>query len=76
MDSFEEDFEVPKAPKPEPIKNIEVRKEDKSQITLKEVKDSVKFLENNDSHKNFLEAIGLTPEEIEKYSKIDTTESE
>lgn len=45
-----------------------VLKEEKSRITIKDIKESVKFLHKNNNHKDFLEEIGLTPEEIHKYT--------
>ena len=44
------------------------KKRKKSKITLKEVKDSAKFLESLKTHEEFLIAIGMSPEEIDKYS--------
>ena len=39
----------------------------KSKITLKEVKDSVDFLNKINNHEEFLIALGMTPEEIDTY---------
>jgi len=44
------------------------KKRKKSKITLKELKDSVKFLNNCENNEEFLIAIGMTPEEIDKYN--------
>lgn len=40
----------------------------RSKITSKEVQDSVKFLNSIKTHEEFLVAIGLSPEDIKKYS--------
>jgi RNase P subunit RPR2 len=42
-------------------------KKDKSKITLKEIRDSGKFLNKIKTHNEFLEAMGMSPEEIDKY---------
>jgi len=39
----------------------------KSKITLKELKEHAKFLDSIKTHEEFLIALGMSPEEIEKY---------
>lgn len=45
-------------------------KKEKSKITSKEIKESSKFLKKIKTHNEFLEAMGMNPEEIEKYNDI------
>lgn len=51
------------------------KKRKRSKITLKEIKESAKFLENVDTHEEFLIAIGLSPEDIDKYNMKDKKEN-
>ena len=43
-------------------------KKDKSKITLKEIRDSSKFLQSIKTHGEMLEAMGMNPEEIDQYN--------
>lgn len=45
-------------------------KKRKSKITLKDIKDSSKFLKKIKNHSDLLEAMGMNPEEIAKYDDL------
>ena len=49
------------------IKNNNQPKVIRSKITRKEIKDSVNFLQNNKYHEDFLVALGMSLDEIDKY---------
>ncbi|KKM62413.1 hypothetical protein LCGC14_1521940 [marine sediment metagenome] len=51
------------------------RSNSKSKITLKEIKDHAKFLDTLKTNDEFLQALGMSPEEIKKYEYNKKKES-
>ena len=55
-------------PEPKPKPRSSISKKPRSKITLKEIRDTVKFLNEIDTHDDLLLAMGMSLEEIEKYN--------